>query len=151
MDQIIEQELLLLSPAQFRTYHPIPASVDDATLIAELHLVNQVVARRILGSLLFEGVCIDAAFDTPTDYAELLTILRPTLASWAFVYALPHLMRHLSPEGQEAHQLRTNARQQAEAWTQRLVDHLTANSAQYLHYTIPMAARSYLSTPKVMF
>lgn len=152
-------ESLLVGPSLLRHLHGLPPRVELPLFSAELHLVHQVVARRILAEPLYSQV-VASLGDDEEEYQDLLQLLRPCLASWAYYYALPniHLLLHdpalelnASQLNQHLDDLRRSHRHQAELWTQQVVDHLLAQPDRYPGYKLSSQIRTYLGTAKVMF
>lgn len=161
----LDAELLLLNPEQFRTYQPLPNNVQDQHFSAELYLVHQVVARRLLGSGLYESLISAIAFGTEASpagpYDDLLKVLRPCLAAWAYKYALPNFWHLLSPAiantkgdnllstSPQLLALMAKQRLVAEAWTQQLVQHLQDHPDLYPNFELLASARGYMGSPKL--
>jgi hypothetical protein len=159
----IDNEFLLLTTQQFRSLQPLPSQVQDQHFSAELHLVHQVVARRILGASLYEALIADVAFglnvviDGPNQI--LLQLLRPCLAAWTYQYALPNFAHLLTPAiantkgdnllktNPQLNALRVQTRRNAEVWTQHLVQHLLNNPDHYPSYEVCHSARTYIGSP----
>lgn len=148
---LIDDEIFLVTASEFRNLQPIPAEAEDHLFSAELHLVHYVVARRLLGSTLYEQVVAALSFPNNggNDYEALNRYLKPCLAAWAYFYALPNLYPMLSNASTDLGMMRKQQRSHAEAWAQELVRHLENNSGLYPHYEMLNSAKSYLGSPKL--
>lgn len=149
-------DLLLVSPKVLRATHALPPRVELPLFSAELHLVHQVVARKILGQDLYARV-LNHITVPDTSLEPLMAQLRPCLATWVYYYALPNFYLLLPEQPNAANQhpqqlelLRRSTRHQAEEWTRHVVEYLTANPLLFPEFNLTGAARAYMGSPKVM-
>jgi len=148
---LINDEIFIVSASEFRSLQPIPTTIEDHLFSAELHLVHYVVARRVLGSTLYEQVVAALTFPNGgnDDFEALNQFLKPCLAAWAYFYALPNIYAELVDPPQDLGLMRIQQRSAAVAWTQELVQHLLDNPTLYPHYEVLNSARTYLGSPKL--
>lgn len=147
----IAAEVLLLNEDMYKAWTPINGAVDPDLMKPHIILAQDKYLEQYLGTDLFVKIKTDAAAGTITGvYSTLLdTYIRKVVLWWTVVEALPSLhikidngtlAMRTSEDTQtvgltELNQFRDKARDNAQMYTQKMVDYLCANSSSFPEYS----------------
>ena len=146
----LQPEVLLIDENYIKKYTWINGSVDPLLLYPAIYLSQDKYAQLYLGTDLYNRIKEDVVNDDITGaYATLLdNYLRRMIMWWTMYEVLPHLYvktdngslvirtsEDTTPISQtDLQNYRDQARQQAMFYTQRMVDYLCHNSADFPEY-----------------